>query len=87
MVPEIMIVDEVVSYFLRKEKFNKNDLEDAIQTRLSKGSLSLTNALAYAVIKEKITMETAMLQIDDDDKERLLRTIKQFDGKELNYFN
>lgn len=87
MVPEIMIVDEVVSYFLRKEKFNKNDLEDAIQTRLSKGSLSLTNALAYAVIKEKITMETAMLQIDDDDKERLVRTIKQFDGKELNYFN
>ena len=87
MVPEIMIVDEVVSYFLRKEKFNKNDLEDAIQTRLSKGSLSLTNALAYAVIKEKITMETAMLQIDDDDKERLLRTIKQFDRKELNYFN
>lgn len=87
MIPEIMIVDEVVSYFLRKEKFNKNDLEDAIQTRLSKGSLSLTNALAYAVIKEKITMETAMLQIDDDDKERLLRTIKQFDGKELNYFN
>ena len=87
MVPEIMIFDEVVSYFLRKEKFNKNDLEDAIQTRLSKGRLSLTNALAYAVIKEKITMETAMLQIDDDDKERLLRTIKQFDGKELNYFN
>ena len=87
MIPEIMIVDEVVSYFLRKEKFNKNDLEDAIQTRLSKGSLSLTNALAYAVIKEKITMETAMLQIDDDDKERLLRTIRQFDGKELNYFN
>ena len=87
MVPEIMIVDEVVSYFFKKEKFNKNDLEDAIQTRLSKGSLSLTNALAYAVIKEKITMETAMLQIDDDDKERLLRTIKQFDGKELNYFN
>ena len=87
MVPEIMIVDEVVSYFLIKEKFNKNDLEDAIQARLSKGSLSLTNALAYAVRKEKITMETAMLQIDDDDKERLLRTIKQFDGKELNYFN
>lgn len=87
MIPEIMIVDEVVSYFLRKEKFNKNDLEDAIQTRLSKGSLSLTNALAYAVIKEKITMETAMLQIDDDDKERLLRTIRQFDGKKLDYFN
>ena len=87
MIPEIMIVDEVVAYFLRKERFNKNDLEDAIQTRLSKGSLSLINALAYAVIKEKITLDTAMLQMDDEDKERLLRTIRKFDGKELNYFN
>lgn len=87
MIPEVMIVDEVVSYFLRKDKFNKNELEDAIQTRLSKGSLSLINSLAYAVIKDKIELDTAMLQLDDEEKERLLRTIKQFKGKELEYFN
>lgn len=87
MIPEIMIVDDIVSAFLRKEKFNKADIEDAIQTRLSKGSLSLINALAYAVLKDKISLDTAMLQLEDDDKPRLLRTIKQFEGRELNYFN
>lgn len=77
MVPEIMIVDEVISGLIRKEKFSKSEIEDAIQTRIEKGSISFINSLANAVIRGQITQDKAENQLDLSGIEMLNRIIKQ----------
>ncbi len=84
MVPEIMIVDDVISGYIRKEKFSKSEIEDAIQSRFDKGNMSLLNALANVVISGKISLAEAKLQLDEKSYEMLDRTIKQVKGKTAN---
>ncbi len=77
MIPEIMIVDDVISSFIRKDKFSKSEIEDAIQSRYDKGNISFMNSLAKAVIKKDISLQQARLQIDERNYDILDRTINQ----------
>ncbi|MBQ9280021.1 MAG: Flp pilus assembly complex ATPase component TadA [Clostridia bacterium] len=75
MVPEIMIVDDVVAGLIRKDKFSKSEIEDAIQSRFDKGSISFVNSLANAVNRGQITLEQAKMQLEDSKVENLNRII------------
>ena len=76
---EIMIVDEVIGSLIRKEKFSTTEIEDAMQSRMDRGNLSLMNSLANAVIKGKITLIQAEKQIDETKYPLLTRTIRQLE--------
>ena len=77
LVPEVMVVDNVVSGCIRKEKFSVSELQDAIQSSSDKGSISLINSLANLYVEEKINLETAKGQIEEKDVDILNRTIMQ----------
>lgn len=77
MIPEVMIVDNVVAGCIRKEKFSVAELEDAIQGNIEKGNVSLINSIAKAFIDEKITLEQAKSQVEERNIEVLNRTIMQ----------
>lgn len=79
MIPEIMIVDEVIGSLIRKEKFSTTEIEDAMQSRMDRGNLSLMNSLANSVIKGKITLIQAEKQIDETKHPLLTRTIRQLE--------
>lgn len=85
MVPEIMIVDDVISGLIRKEKFSKSEIEDAIQTRMEKGSISFINSLANAVSSKKISLFQAKKQLDDAGCEVLTRLLGQLNERKLNF--
>lgn len=84
MVPEIMIVDDTISGLIRKEKFSKSEIEDAIQTRMEKGSISFINSLANAVISRRISLYQAKKQLDDAGCENLTRLLNQMNERKLN---
>ena len=77
MLPEVMVVDNVVSGCIRKEKFSVSELEDAIQSNIDKGSVSLINSIAKLFVDEKITLDQAKSQIEEKNIETLNRTIMQ----------
>lgn len=77
LIPEVMVVDNVVSGIIRKEKFSVSEIEDAIQSNLEKGSIGLINSLAELFVKDKITLEQAKSQIEEKNFEILNRTIMQ----------
>ena len=74
---EVMVVDNIVSACIRKDKFNVSEIEDAIQSSAEKGSISLTTALARLCVENKISLELAKSQIDPKNLETLNRTIAQ----------
>lgn len=84
MVPEIMIVDDVISGMIRKEKFSRSEIEDAIQSRMEKGSISFINSLANAVSSKKISLYQAKRQLDDAGCENLMRVLNQKSERKLN---
>ncbi len=77
LVPEVMIVDNIVSGLIRKEKISVSEIEDAIQSNLEKGSIGLINSIAELFVDEKITLEQAKSQIEEKNIETLNRTIMQ----------
>lgn len=77
LVPEVMVVDNVVSGLIRKEKLSVSEIEDAIQSNLEKGSIGLINSIAQLFVEEKITLEQAKSQIEEKNIEMLNRTIMQ----------
>ena len=77
LLPEVMVVDNVVAGCIRKEKFSVAELEDAIQSNIDKGSISLINSIARLFVDEKITLEQAKAQIEEKNIETLNRTIMQ----------
>ena len=77
MVPEVMVVDNIVAGIIRKEKISVSEIEDAIQSNLEKGSIGLINSLAELFVKDKITLEQAKSQIEEKNIETLNRTIMQ----------
>ena len=77
LIPEVMVVDNIVAGCIRKEKFSVAELEDAIQSNLEKGSISLINSIASAFVAEKITLEQAKAQVEEKNIEILNRTIMQ----------
>lgn len=77
LLPEVMVVDNIVAGCIRKEKFSVSELEDAIQSNIDKGSISLINSIARLFVDEKITLEQAKAQIEEKNIEILNRTIMQ----------
>ena len=59
------------------EKFSVSELEDAIQSNLDKGNISLTNAIANLYVEDRITLEQAKSQVEERNIEVLNRTIMQ----------
>ncbi len=77
LVPEVMLVDNVVAGCIRKEKFSVSELEDAIQSNIDKGNVSLINSIAGLYVDNKINLEQAKAQIEEKNIEVLNRTIMQ----------
>ena len=77
LVPEVMVVDNVVAGIIRKEKISVSEIEDAIQSSSEKGSIGLINSIASLFVNDKITLEQAKAQIEEKNIEILNRTIMQ----------
>lgn len=77
LVPEVMVVDNVVAGVIRKEKLSVSEIEDAIQSAADKGSIGLINSLAKLFVEDKITLDQAKSQIEEKNLEILNRTIMQ----------
>ena len=77
LVPEVMVVDNIISGLIRKEKLANSEVEDAIQSGSEKGNISLINSLAKLFVDDRITLEQAKAQIEEKNVEILNRTIMQ----------
>lgn len=77
LVPEVMVVDNIVGGIIRKEKISIAEIEDAIQSGSEKGSIGLIKSLAELFVQDKITLEQAKSQIEEKNIELLNRTIMQ----------
>lgn len=77
LVPEVMVVDNIVSGIIRKEKISVSEIEDAIQSNLEKGSIGLINSIAELFVDDVITLDQAKAQIEEKNIETLNRTIMQ----------
>ena len=77
LIPEVMVVDNIVSRIIRKDKISVSEIEDAIQSNLEKGSIGLINSLAEAFVNDKITLDQAKSQLEEKNIETLNRTIMQ----------
>ena len=77
LIPEVMVVDNIVSGIIRKEKISVSEIEDAIQSASDKGSIGLINSLAECFVDGKITLEQAKSQIEEKNIDVLNRTIMQ----------
>ena len=84
LVPEVMVVDNIVAGIIRKEKMSVSEIEDAIQSNLEKGSIGLINSLAELFVNNKITLDQAKAQIEEKNLEILNRTIMQLKIKKSN---
>jgi len=63
--------------YIRKEKFSTSEIEDAIQSNIDKGNISLINSIAKLFVAGKITLDQAKAQIEEKNQEILNRTIMQ----------
>lgn len=77
LVPEVMVVDNIVAGIIRKDKISISEIEDAIQSGSSNGSIGLINSLAQLFVENKITLDQAKSQIEEKNIEILNRTIMQ----------
>lgn len=77
LVPEVMVVDNVIAGYIRKEKLSVSEIEDAVQTNIDKGSISLINSIARLFVEEKISLDQAKSQIEEKNWDTLNRTIMQ----------
>lgn len=84
LVPEVMVVDNIVSGIIRKEKISVSEIEDAIQSASNKGSIGLINSLAELFVNDKISLDQAKSQIEEKNIEILNRTIMQLKIKREN---
>ena len=78
LLPEVMVVDNIIAGIIRKEKLSVAELEDAIQAASDKGNISLINSLARLFVKDEITLDVAKSQIEEKNAEVLNRTIMQY---------
>lgn len=77
LVPEVMVVDNIVAGMIRKEKLSVAEIEDAIQSSSEKGSIGLINSIAKLFVDDKITLDQAKAQVEEKNIEILNRTIMQ----------
>ena len=86
LIPEVMVVDNIIAGIIRKEKISVSEIEDAIQSNSEKGSIGLINSLAELFVQDKITLEQAKAQIEEKNLEILNRTIMQLKIKKNNQY-
>src|SRR5574344_1206366 len=84
LIPEVMVVDNIVSGIIRKDKISVSEIEDAIQSNSDKGSIGLINSIAELFVNDEITLEQAKAQIEEKNIETLNRTIMQLKIKKGN---
>ncbi len=84
LVPEVMVVDNIVAGLIRKDKISVSEIEDAIQSNLEKGSIGLINSLAQVFVDDKITLEQAKSQIEEKNIETFNRIVMQLRIKREN---
>ncbi len=77
LIPEVMVVDNIISGIIRKDKLGISEIEDAIQSASGNGSIGLINSLAELFVNDVITLEQAKSQIEEKNIEILNRTIMQ----------
>ena len=77
LVPEVMVVDNIISGIIRKDKLSVSEMEDAIQSASGNGSIGLINSLAELFVNDQITLDQAKAQIEEKNVEVLNRTIMQ----------
>lgn len=77
LVPEVMVVDNVVSGVIRRDKISVSEIEDAIQSGSERGSVSLITSLSQLFIQDKLTLDQAKGQVEEKNLEVLNRTIMQ----------
>ena len=77
LVPEVMVVDNVIAGIIRKDKLSVSEIEDAIQSSSGNGDIGLINSLANLFVDDVITLEQAKAQIEEKNYEILNRTIMQ----------
>ncbi len=77
LIPEVMVVDNIISGLIRKEKLGVSEVEDAIQSGSEKGNISLINSLAKLFVQDRITLDQAKAQLENRNIEILNRTIMQ----------
>lgn len=85
MAPEIMIVDSIIGGHIRKDKLSSAEIEDAILTSQSKGSLSFIFSLGYLVAQNRISMEVAKSQINEESYEHLENTVYRLKNNMINW--
>lgn len=77
LVPEVMVVDQIVAGLIRKEKLSVSEIEDAIQSSRDIGSIGLISSLAKLFVENKISLEQCKAQVEEKNIEILNRTIMQ----------
>lgn len=77
LIPEVMVVDNVIQGVIRKDKLSVSEIEDAIQSASGNGSIGLINSLAQLFVDDIITLDQAKAQIEEKNIEILNRTIMQ----------
>jgi Tfp pilus assembly pilus retraction ATPase PilT len=77
LVPEVMVVDNIVAGTIRKEKISVSEIEDAIQSGSEKGSIGLVSSLAHLFVDNKLSLDMVKSQVEEKNLETLNRTIMQ----------
>lgn len=77
LIPEVMVVDNIIAGIIRKDKLSISEIEDAIQSSSGNGNIGLINSLAELFVKDVITLDQAKAQIEEKNVEILNRTIMQ----------
>ena len=81
LVPEVMVVDNIIAACIRKDKFSVSEIEDAIQGNADKGSIGLINSLANLYVQGKLSLEQIKSQVEEKNHVTLNRTIMQLNLK------
>ena len=64
VVPEIMLLNSVISAEMRSQKLNINEINDTIHASTAQGCMSFENAFTNLYINNKISNETLMENVD-----------------------
>ncbi len=66
MVPEVMIVNNIIAAQMRQEKFNVSDIEDAIHAQKDIGCVSFENSFTDLYIRGLVDMDIIKAQMEPD---------------------
>ena len=70
LVPEVMVVDNIISGIIRKEKISVSEIEDAIQSNSDKGSIGLINSISELFVDDVITLERPEVKICPHEEQK-----------------